>query len=231
MEGALGPHPGSGQERNPISDEQAAREHVWALAAQAGDRTAFGQLVEAYQSPVYNLAYRMLGNPQEAEDAAQEAFLRAYANLASYDPTRKFSSWLFSIASHHCIDRLRRRRARFVPLDDVPGAQSLVDDQLQPEATALAREEQRQVQQLLAQLPENYRLAVTLFYWYDLSCQEIGQVMGISEGAVKVRLHRGRKRLAELMRADEAQAEQAASIHTIPTGTRKEGREHALSGC
>jgi RNA polymerase sigma-70 factor (ECF subfamily) len=233
MEQAVGTPPGSSSQKSPIPDEQVAREHTWVLAAQAGDQATFGRLVEAYQVPVYNLAYRMLGNPQEAEDAAQETFLRAYANLASYDPTRKFSSWLFSIASHYCIDRLRRRRLRFIPLDEAPRLhESLPDHQHQPEATALAREEEQLVQHLLAQLPENYRLVITLFYWYDLSCQEIGEVVGISEGAVKVRLHRGRKKLAELIRANEARAERPASSRIpSPKGARKEGHEHALSRC
>jgi len=231
MDNALGTYPGSSSQRLPIPAEQAARERAWVLAAQAGDQAAFGRLVEAYQKPVYNLTYRMLGNPEEAEDAAQEAFLRAYANLASYDPTRKFSSWLFSIAGHHCIDRLRRRRFRFIPLDEAPRLhKSLPDRHPQPEATALAREEEQLFQRLLAQLSENYRLVITLFYWYDLSCQEIGEVVGISEGAVKVRLHRGRKKLAELLCAHESHEGVPARIPS-PSGARKEGRKHALSRC
>ena len=86
--------------------------------ARAGDQSAFGRLVIAYQTPVYNLAYRMLGNAAEAEEAAQETFLRAYTHLRSYDPQRPFRSWLLSIASHYCIDRLRRRRITWLPLED-----------------------------------------------------------------------------------------------------------------
>jgi len=85
-------------------------EKVWIQRALAGDQDAFACLVEAYQTAVYNLAYRMLGNAVEAEDAAQEAFLKAYTRLKTYDSGRKFSSWLLAIASHHCIDRLRQRR-------------------------------------------------------------------------------------------------------------------------
>jgi len=231
MEQALGTHPTSGSQRRSIPEEQIDRERAWVLSAQAGDPAAFGRLVEAYQKPVYNLAYRMLGNPQEAEDAAQETFLRAYANLASYDPARKFSSWLFSIASHHCIDRLRRQRLRSVSLDGEPRLyESLPDRQPQPEATALTREEEQLVQRLLAKLPESYRLVITLFYWYDLSCQEIGEVVGVSEGAVKVRLHRGRKMLSELFRANEAHA-MSPSRGPSRSARRKEGREYALSRC
>ena len=80
------------------------------LRAQQGNDEAFTSLVERYQTPVYNLCYRMLGERTEAEDAAQEAFLRAYLNLKRYDPARSFKTWVLSIASNYCIDRLRRRR-------------------------------------------------------------------------------------------------------------------------
>jgi len=96
-----------------VSDEQ-----TWIELSLSGDPGAFSQLVEVYQRPVYNLACRMLGDPLEAEDAAQEAFVRAYTKLHTYRPERKFSTWMLSIASHHCIDRIRRRRFRWLSLDE-----------------------------------------------------------------------------------------------------------------
>ena len=95
-------------------------EAVWIQQAQAGDQSAFTRMVEAYQTPVYNLAYRMLGNSVEAENAAQETFIRMYTKLDTYDPKRKFSSWLLAIASHYCVDVLRRRRMNYLSLDDLP---------------------------------------------------------------------------------------------------------------
>ena len=86
-------------------------ESEWLDGAIEGDDDAFAQLVELYQKPVYNLCYRMLGTPGDAEDAAQEAFLRAYKNLRRYDRNRSFATWLLSIASHYCIDQLRKRHA------------------------------------------------------------------------------------------------------------------------
>ena len=91
-------------------------EKRWLQEARAGDEEAFSRIVEAYQRPVFNLCYRMLGERTLAEDAAQETFLRAFLGLKRYDPKRPFITWLLSIASHHCIDRLRRRRLRLVPL-------------------------------------------------------------------------------------------------------------------
>jgi len=79
---------------------------------------AFEAVVEAYQRPIYNLCYRMLGEPGAAEDAAQETFLRAFQHRASYDPARPFKTWLLSIASHYCVDRLRRRRLIWLSADD-----------------------------------------------------------------------------------------------------------------
>ena len=237
MEHPLGTAPVPSAQNRLIPDEQMAREHAWAVAARAGDRAAFGRLVEAYQAPIYNLTYRMLGDPQEAEDAAQETFLRAYVNLSSYDPARKFSSWLFSIASHHCIDRLRRQRSGAVSLDSEPGlGETLPDHQPQPESVVLTHEEEQLVQRLLVRLPTDYRLIVALFYWYNFSCQEIGEVVGLSEGAVKVRLHRGRKMLAQMIQVDEAGAARAAPPVASPRfqlrpNPRKAGHSHALSGC
>src|SRR5918997_410060 len=99
--------------------EPNSAELGWIEAAQRGDHTAFARLVETYTQPVYNIAYRMLGSGAEAEDAAQEVFLRAYLKLATYDRERKFSTWLLSIASNYCMDVLRRRRATLLTLDDV----------------------------------------------------------------------------------------------------------------
>src|SRR3972149_11642264 len=92
----------------------------WVARANEGDQEAFAMLVEAYQTPVFNLCMRMLGERGEAEDAAQESFLRAYRGLRRYDPERPFGTWLLSIASHYCIDQLRRRRLEFVSVEEEP---------------------------------------------------------------------------------------------------------------
>ncbi|MGQ9585174.1 MAG: sigma-70 family RNA polymerase sigma factor [Anaerolineae bacterium] len=84
----------------------ATGEQGWIEQARGGDLAAFERLVEAYQRPIYNLTYRMLGNPMDAEDAVQETFLKAFSRLDTYDARRKFSSWILTVASHHCIDRL-----------------------------------------------------------------------------------------------------------------------------
>jgi len=181
-------------------------ERGWIEQAQGGDQAAFANLVELYQRPVYNLAYRMLGSAQDAEDAAQETFLRAYVQLDTYQPERRFASWLLSIAAHYCIDQLRRRRFTWLPLDNLPFLDWLSGGEVEPEGATLQREERDQVRQLLTRLPANYRLVVVLRYWYDLSCQEIADVAGLTESAVKTRLYRAREILAQGLAASETTA-------------------------
>ena len=168
------------------------------LAARRGNTTAFTRLVEAYQKPVYNLAYRMLGDSAEAEEAAQETFLRAYTQFSTFQPERKFSSWLFSIASHYCIDLLRRRRLTWLSIEDEEApAEALVTAELGPEDTMLHEEQETTVRKLLAMLPPDYRLPVVLRYWYDLSYEEIADATHSTVSAVKSRLFRARTMLAD----------------------------------
>ncbi len=172
-------------------------EAQWLELARKGDEDAFGSLVEAYQRPVFNLCYRMTGDPGEAEDAAQETFLRAYQNLQRYDPQRSFATWILSIAAHYCIDQIRRRKALLTPLDDLP-EETIPDADPGPEKTASKAEEQRLLRSILAELGPQDRAAVVLRYWYDLSDEEIGQALSLTVSAVKSRLHRARRELARL---------------------------------
>jgi RNA polymerase sigma-70 factor (ECF subfamily) len=170
-------------------------EKAWIQRALSGDQEAFAYLVGAYQTAVYNLTYRMLGDAAEAEDAAQETFLRAYTRLNTYDSRRKFPSWLLAIASHHCIDRLRQRRFA-LSLDELPPWRWLSSSS-RPEEVVVRSEERDEVHQLLDQLPPHYRAAVILRYWHDLSYQEIAEATETTESAVKSTLHRARRMLAQ----------------------------------
>lgn len=180
------------------------QEQVWIEQAKKGDQRAFGKLVEAYQKPVFNLTYRMLGNAQEAEDAAQETFLRAYSNLKQYQPEHKFSTWLFAIANHHCIDRLRKRRVSYVSIEDNPVLENMSGDLPLPERQALAREQSAEMQKLLQELEPDYRLPLILRYWEDYSYEDIAETMGITVAAVKSRLFRARQQVARLYSKHEA---------------------------
>ncbi|MBN1179600.1 MAG: sigma-70 family RNA polymerase sigma factor [Anaerolineae bacterium] len=170
-------------------------ETVWIQRALEGDTRAFSRLVQVYQTPVYNVTYRMLGERMEAEDAAQETFLRAFRNLQRYDPKRPFRTWLLSIAAHHCIDRMRRQRPT-LSLDDVVLRAA---GDVEPERTVLERERQAGVQALLEALSPTDRMAVILMYWHDCSYEEVAEVLHLTVSAVKSRLHRARRAMAQAL--------------------------------
>ena len=138
----------------------------------------------------------MLGDPYEAEDAAQEAFLRAYKSLKRYDITRSFSTWLLSIAAHYCIDLIRKRRIWFIPIDTLD-YREIRDPSPNPESSLSISEDQQQIQSLLESLSPTDRAAVVMRYWYDFSYDEISNTLNLSLSAVKSRLHRARRTLAQ----------------------------------
>lgn len=166
-----------------------------------GDQQAFAALVEKYKDSVFNVAYRMLGNPSEAEDVAQEAFVRAYTQLHTYKDTHRFSTWLLSIASHLSIDQLRRRRFLALPLENVPFLEWIADVGVGPEESALAVEASDEMQRVLSVLPAKYRAVLILRYWHDLSYEEIAEALHLTPPLVKARLHRARELVARSMKA------------------------------
>ena len=195
-----------------MSDEIA-----WIQQAQNGSDEAFTQLVETYQNPVYNLCYRMLGEPEKAEDAAQETFFKAYRNLARYDINRSFATWLLSIAAHHCIDRLRRRKYTAFSIDDDENHAELPDTNApDPEKETVRRETQAQMQTLLKSLDATDRAAVVLRYWNDCSELEIAQALSLTVPAVKSRLHRARRELAKLWEEETTHSQVERRPHESP---------------
>lgn len=189
-----------------MNREQDAREVAWLQAARDGDREAFSRLVERYQKPVFGLCYRMLNDAQAAEDAAQETFLRAYRHFRRYDARRSFATWLLSIAAHHCIDLLRRKRLAMVSLDDEARAwRPPVEPGMSPEAQVIRRQQEEQLRALLASLSPKDRAVVVLYYWHDCSCRQIAEALSLSESAVKSRLFRARRELAERWLAQQEQ--------------------------
>lgn len=180
--------------------EQQAEEAALVRRAVAGDQSAFAVLVQRYSGAIFNQAYRMLGDSHEAEDAVQEVMLRAYRRLESFDPARRFVTWLLTIGSNYCIDRLRRRRLAWLTLDDV--ALWLSSPEPGPERAALVAEGRMAVQRALQTLPEAYRSVTVLRYWHDLSYLEIAEALGLTEATVKTRLHRARKMLEAAIGGD-----------------------------
>lgn len=160
----------------------------------AGDVNAFEALIERYKRAVYNTAYRMMGNREEAEDVSQEAFIRMYNSLSRYNPEYKFITWALKITTNLCLDNLRKRKAETVPIDEWF---EIKDEKDTPEEEYIRKESQRLVQDAIMKLPDKYREFLILFHHRNLSYQEIMDVTGESLTIVKNRLYRARQMLKE----------------------------------
>jgi len=195
-------------------------ETAWVLQAQQGSDEAFTKLVETYQTPVFNLCYRMLGEPELAEDASQETFLRAFQHLHRYDQKRPFATWLLSIAAHHCIDRLRRRKFAMFSMDaedDEGNAFELPDpNSPNPEAESVKGQTRDRIHGMLKDLDDTDRAAIIMRYWYDYSEVEIAESLRLTVSAVKSRLHRARKELAGMWQDEEEHANPERRPHESP---------------
>jgi RNA polymerase sigma-70 factor (ECF subfamily) len=180
----------------PLPDEVA----VIARAA-SGDRTAFAQLMEHYQSACYGLAWRLLHDPDQAADATQDAFIHAYKAIGSYRGGI-FRSWLLRITANASYDILRRAQRRpSSPLPDPDeGAPELPDlAAVNPHAEAMKSEMYRHLEVALRRLPEDQRTAVVLCDVYGMDYNEVAAMTSSALGTVKSRIHRGRLRLRELL--------------------------------
>lgn len=160
-----------------------------------GKHEQYGLLVQRYQEPLIHFLRGILGTEDEVFDCAQEAFLAAYRNLWRYNPAHTFRSWLYAIARNKAIDLMRKRK-REVPLSI---DEKLVDQQIGPEEAYLAKEQAKDVQAILEELPEHYRQALYLRYQQELSYEEISMVLNIPISSVKTHLHRGKDRLRQIM--------------------------------
>lgn len=193
----------------PVTDPPgrglAASDEALAVAAAAGDGEAFGQLVKRFERPVFGLALRLVGDRATAEDLAQEAFLRAFRALPSYDPGRRFASWLLRIAHNAAIDSLRRRGPRLVPLgpasedDEGPGLELADPGRADPEQQAVGRDVARQLETALRSLRPEHRTALLLRFRDELPYEEIAAIMEIPLGTVKTFIHRARQELARVV--------------------------------
>jgi RNA polymerase sigma-70 factor (ECF subfamily) len=164
-------------------------------ACKRGDRRAFEELVRETHRRVYTLAYRLVGDRQEAEDVAQDAYMRMFKGLSGFREEAMFETWMYRVVTNCAMSSLRRR-GRFGDL----ASEEMLDVAV-PDLAQEAALDRDQLQRSLDELPEGQRVVVLLKDVYGLSCREIGQEIGIEEGAVKVRLHRARKRLRDSLLA------------------------------
>ncbi len=171
-----------------------------------GDQNAFAEIVEFYKDKVFQICYRMLGNRHEAEDIAQEAFIRAYVNIHSYDLNKKFSTWLYRIATNLSIDRIRKKKPDYYLDAELAGSDGLTmysqiaADVTLPEDELETMELQELIQAEILKLPDKYRSVIVLKYIEEFSLKEIGEILDLPVGTVKTRIHRGREALRNQLR-------------------------------
>ncbi|WP_407271797.1 RNA polymerase sigma factor SigW [Radiobacillus sp. PE A8.2] len=171
-----------------------------------GDHAAFEDVVDFYQNKVFQVSFRIIGNTHEAEDIAQEAFIRAFVNIQSYDESRKFSTWLYRITTNLTIDRIRKKKPDYFLDAEVQGTDGLdmysqlPADQALPEEEVESLEIQTYIQKEIMELPAKYRSVIALRFVEELSLNEISEILDIPVGTVKTRIHRGREALRKRLR-------------------------------
>ncbi len=181
---------------------------VVALACK-GREAAFRELLARYEKPVFSLVVRMVRNPSLAEDLAQEAFIKAFHALGSYDPSYKFSSWLFKIANNLTIDHLRKRQLDTVSIHGAPDARTgedeartrihVADTSENPEEYTANRELGGQIEAAIGRLRPEYRTAILLRHVEGRSYEEVAEIMEVPLGTVKTYIHRARHELKDLL--------------------------------
>ena len=158
-----------------------------------GDREAFGRLVEKYERRIFNLAFRICGDYEDAMDVTQTVFVKAFERLETFDPSRKFFSWLYRMGVNESLNQVKRQRRivhiEFDPPSYAPG----------PEQQIIREESNGLVQSALKKLGEDQRVAIILRHFVDLSYRQMGDVLGIPEKTVKSRLYSARQRMKEIL--------------------------------
>ena len=165
----------------------------------SGDEDAFGILMGRYENSLYGLIFKMVRNHEETQDLVQEAFIKSYKALESFNKQYSFSTWLFKIASNNCIDHLRKRRLKTTSIDvpiqteDGSLSQDLPDDSFSPEKDSLRNELFSSVNSIIDELPEKYKVVINLRHKEDQSYEEIAVALDIPIGTVKARIFRARE--------------------------------------
>jgi RNA polymerase sigma-70 factor, ECF subfamily len=176
----------------PVYFSQDAEDAALVARSLDGDTAAFEVLVERYQRVLYTVAYRMLGNPDDARDAIQTVFVKAYERLATFDASHRFFSWIYRIAINECLNLIRDRR----PEEELTPAFAAAG---RPFEAAASHQRRAQVQAALLQLSPDYRAVIVLRHFAGLSYDEMAAALGVPAKTIKSRLHTARQRLGELL--------------------------------
>jgi RNA polymerase sigma factor (sigma-70 family) len=161
-----------------------------------GETQYFSYFVDNYKDVVYSIAFKVLRNREDAEEMAQESFVKAFKSLNTFKGNSKFSTWLYRITYNNCISEVRKKKLRFVSTDDV----QISDEPEEMNLDGIPEENRaRYVKAALEKLPEDEYTLILLYYFEDKSIEEIGEITRISESNVKVKLFRARKKLYTIL--------------------------------
>jgi RNA polymerase sigma factor (sigma-70 family) len=172
-----------------------------------GEEAAFAEILDRYRGAIYNLCYRMTRNAEDARDLGQEVFIKVFSLLDRFDEHYAFSSWLFRIATNHCIDHLRRNRLRFMSLDGAVGPDGeefelqLPDTGPEPDTVLQRKEAMARLEEVIDDLPPHYKAITLLRHHQQLSYEEIAEVLQLPLGTVKARIHRARAQIQQMLAA------------------------------
>ena len=183
--GTMTDHPGS----HPPEDAEIVRQVL------AGRVEAFGELVKRYQSKIYMMALFHVRRPAASEDVVQEVFIATYQSLGRFDQSRSFTNWILKIATNHCYKALRKKAPVPLPDAEIPIFCDPLDEQLR-------RERQETVGAAMARLPDDFKLVVWLFYFFERSYQQISEILEIPQHLVKIRLFRARRMLGQTLQKE-----------------------------
>lgn len=161
-----------------------------------GNQNAFAELLSRYKNLVYSVVLRMVNDAEEANDLAQEVFIKIYKNLDKYQPEYKFSTWIIRITTNHVIDFRRKKKQETISIDDMVYEPS---NYVTPESSYIEKERNSSITSALSSLPDMYKIPIVLYHQQGLSYQEIAQMIGEPLSKVKNRIFRGRKMLKELL--------------------------------
>lgn len=161
-----------------------------------GDQDAYAELLMRYKNLVYSVILRMINNAEEANDLAQEVFIKVYRNLDKYQPEFKFSTWIIRITTNHVIDYRRKKKQDTVPIEEMVNEPV---DSVTPEEDYIRRERQKALAKAIASLPDMYKIPIVLYHNQGLSYQEIADIIHEPLSKVKNRIFRGRKMLKDML--------------------------------
>lgn len=179
-------------------------EHLM-LKVKKGDVRAFEILVEKYQKPMYNFALRMLGSQDDAQDITQEIFIRVYKAASTYEVKAKFSTWIYKIARNLCLNYIRDKKSKsLLSLEDCQGEFEIPEKHVDanPLKKLEIKDMSKRVAKAVQKLPENLKMTVILCKYHDVPYDEAAEILGCSVNALKIRIHRARKLLAQYLKSD-----------------------------